>query len=303
VCHRLVGVLALVALPALAGAAELERFLAEVPASQLVAEADAYGEPAGDPPVAPVLAAGEAIGHVFLNSDHVSSVGYSGRPIHILVALDGDGVIRGAKLVEHHEPIVLVGIPEARMVEVTDGYVGVDVTELVGPAREDRGIDIVSGATVTVMVMDDSILRSAIKVARRLGLGGLQAPVVDDGAEPARLRTDIDERLDWIDLVASGSVARLKITVAEINAAFAASGDPEAAARPEDGPPGDAFVDMYAALVSVPSIGRSVLGGHEHRNLVEALEPGQHAIALAGRGSFSFKGSATCAVDCSIGFS
>ena len=71
-----------------------------------------------------------------------------------------------------------------------------------------------------------------------------------------------------------------------INAAFEASGDLEAAARPEDGPPEDTFVDMYAALVSVPVIGRSVLGDNEQRD-----DPAQEDVesldrVLAGFGQF-----------------
>ena len=272
-------------------ASGLPGYLTRVPAAELFPGADAYGKPAGSPPVAPVLAGGTTVGHVFLNSDQVVAVGYSGRPIHILVALDTAGVIRGARLVEHHEPIVLVGIPETRIEKVIQGYVGVDVTDLVGPVEQERDIDIVSGGTVTVMVIDDSILRSAIRVAKALGLGGLKPEAETPATPPATLRRDVTGTLDWTDLVAEGSVSRLKVTVAEVNRAFEASADPEAAARPEKGPPDDIFVDLYAALVSVEPVGRSLLGDGEFGNLQQALAPDQHALLLAGRGRYSFKGS------------
>ena len=51
---------------------------------------------------------------MFLNSDVVNAVGYSGKPIRIAIGIDTRGVITGAKLVEHHEPIVLIGIPPRR---------------------------------------------------------------------------------------------------------------------------------------------------------------------------------------------
>ncbi|MCP5151710.1 MAG: regulatory protein NosR [Ectothiorhodospiraceae bacterium] len=277
-------------LGAAAHASDLARFLAETPAATLVPGADGYGEPAGDPPVAPVLDDGKVVAHVFLNSDHAGAVGYSGRPIHILVAIDDDAVVRGARLVEHHEPIVLVGIPESTMREVITGYIGVDATALVGAGAGERTVDIVSGATVTVMVIDDSILRASLAVARRLGLGGL-APTTRGATPPPTLRSVEATPMDWTALVAEGAVRRLAITVADINRAYEASGDRAAAARPERGDPGAFFIDMYAAQVSVPAIGVNILGEAQLRNLESTLEPGQQAIVLAARGHYSFKGS------------
>ncbi len=48
---------------------------------------------------------------------------------------------------------------------------------------------------------------------------------------------------------------------------------------------------MQMALVSVPGIGRAILGEAEYRNIEDWLEPGEHAIAVMGRGQYSFKGS------------
>ena len=59
-------------------------------------------------------AAGGRAGWAYLNSDFTTSVGYSGKPIRIVVGIDLEGRVRGLKLVEHHEPIVLIGIPEPK---------------------------------------------------------------------------------------------------------------------------------------------------------------------------------------------
>ena len=48
---------------------------------------------------------------------------------------------------------------------------------------------------------------------------------------------------------------------------------------------------MYAAQVSVPSLGLSLLGEGEYNNLQKVLKPGQQAVLLVGRGRYSFKGS------------
>ena len=112
-------------------AADLPRFLTDIKAQEVFPGADRLAEPEGDPPVAPAFSADEQVGFVFLTSDYVNTTGYSGKPIHQLVAIDLKGVIRKVLLVEHHEPIVLIGIPEKRIVAVLDGYNGLDIGALV----------------------------------------------------------------------------------------------------------------------------------------------------------------------------
>jgi NosR/NirI family nitrous oxide reductase transcriptional regulator len=273
-------------------AADLPRFLTDIEAQAVFPGADRIAGPEGDPPVAPVFSAGEQIGFVFLTSDYVNTTGYSGKPIHQLVAIDLAGVIRKVLLVEHHEPIVLIGIPEKRIVAVLDGYNGLDIGALVRGLDGDHKVDVVTGATVTVMVMDDNILRSAIKVARTHRLGGLQpkpeytGPRAVINAEAAEGEVE-----DWQALLSGGSVHQLALTLEQVNAAFAASEDPLATKQPEKGAPDESFIELYAGVVSIAAIGRSLLGEGEYRNLVQRLEPGQQAILLAGNGRYSFKGS------------
>lgn len=280
-----------IALPAVASAAgNLERFLEEVNPSDIFPGADRYGQPAGDPPAAPIFRSDEQLGYVFLNSDFFNSVGYSGKPIQVLLSIDNDAVIRGAKLVEHHEPIVLVGIPESKITGVIEKYVGFDVAKYAA-GDVDHKVDIVSGATVTVMVIDDSIIHAAIKVARARSLGGLAPDETGPKGPQRAVDMSVSSVKGWSALMGEGSVRRREISIGEVNRAFAESGDPEAAARPERGADDEKFIDLYAALVSVPTIGRSLLGEDEYRNLAARLEEGQAAILLMARGRYSFKGS------------
>ena len=274
----------------LAAASGLPRFLTDIDPQEVFPGADRIADPEGEPPVAPAFSAGEQIGYVFLTSDYANTTGYSGKPIHQLVAIDLKGVIRKVLLVEHHEPIVLIGIPEKRIVAVLDGYNGLDIGALVRGEAGEQKVDVVTGATVTVMVMDDTILRSAIKVARNRRLGGL-APEPPKTGPRAVINAEAGEVEDWAALLADGSVQQLALTLEQVNAAFEASGDPLAAQRPEQGDPGESFIDLYAAVVSIPAIGRSLLGEAEYKNLTQRLEPGQQAILLAGSGRYSFKGS------------
>jgi len=273
-------------------AADLPRFLADIDAPMVFPGADRLAEPEGEPPVAAVFSAGEQVGLVFLTSDYVNTTGYSGKPIHQLVAIDLSGVIRKVLLVEHHEPIVLIGIPEKRIVAVLDGYSGLDVGALVRGDTEDHKVDVVTGATVTVMVMDDNILRSAIMVARTYRLGGLQ-PVPEYTGPRAVINVEAaeGELEDWAMLLADGSVHQLALTLEQVNAAFAAMEDPLATKQPEEGAADESFIELYAGVVSISAIGRSLLGEAEYKNLLQRLEPGQQAILLAGDGRYSFKGS------------
>jgi NosR/NirI family nitrous oxide reductase transcriptional regulator len=270
-------------------ASELPRFIDAISPQEIFPGADRLGSATGDPLVAPAYQQGEQLGFVFLTSDFMNTTGYSGKPIHQLVAMDMQGVIRKVLLVEHHEPIVLIGIPEKRIIAVLKDYEGLDVGKLVR-GSQDHDIDIVSGATVTVMVMNDTILLSAIKVARLFGLSGLRAVRKPTGPV-ASVNQDINEIEDWLGLVSDGSVRRLKISLQQINQAFEDSGNPLALEFPEEGEADEIFVELYAAVVSIPSIGRSLLGENEYRNLKKKLKPGEQAILLAGDGRFSFKGS------------
>jgi NosR/NirI family nitrous oxide reductase transcriptional regulator len=269
--------------------AEVGRFLEKVVPTELVPGADRLGSARADPPVIPAYRGDQLLGYVFLNSDIANAVGYSGRPIHILVGLTTDGKISGANLVAHHEPIVLVGIPEAKIVGFLRGLVGYDAVSMTAPAGS-RGPDIISGATVTVLVIQDSVTRAAAQVARKLGLGGL--PMARAEAGPQRsIDTAKSEIKDWHTLLGDGSVRRLHLTVGDVNGAFEKSGDAESTRRAIAGAAEDPFVDLYVAQVTVPTIGRSLLGEAGYANLLQRLAKGQQAILVAGVGAYSFKGS------------
>ena len=215
--------------PCSAQTSRLLEFLTSVAPSNLVPGADRLGPPEGSPPVAPAYAGQQRIGSVYLNTDVVSAVGYSGKPINILVGLDNNGRIAGARLVEHHEPIVLVGIPPERITRFINGYVGRDAREISAVGTRPP-VDIVSGATVTVMVIGDSIMRSAARIARKLEPGAAQQGPVKPIRSIDATRDAIE---DWAALVSDGSVRRLHLAVGEVSDAFARDGHADAAARPE----------------------------------------------------------------------
>jgi NosR/NirI family nitrous oxide reductase transcriptional regulator len=283
----LAGVLA----PGDAAAEHLSEFLAKVLPSDFFAGAERFDAPQGDPPIVPVRRADQLLGFVYLNSDFTSSVGYSGKPMHVLVGIDTAGVITGLKLVEHSEPIVLIGIPEARIVAALNSLVGKNMRPVARGVERPPQVDIVSGATVTVVVLADSVVRSAVRLLRSGRIaGGEQA-----AAAPAPAQRELDlersEVRSWDSLIADGSIRRLHLTVSEVSAAFERAGKPVAAANTESADPNDTFIDLYVALATVPTIGRSLLGEAAYRQLLQRLKPRQQAIIIAGEGAYSFKGS------------
>lgn len=268
----------------------LMEFLSQIEPAELHQGAEAYGELREDIPVVPLLDGGETIGWAFLATDFVSTTGYSGKPIHIVVAVDLDAVVTGVRLVEHAEPIILIGIPESDIKELTEGYAGLDLKIEAAAGGTGHDLEIISGATVTIVVIDDAIVRAGIKVARALGLGGLgDKPVL--AGQAFEIDPSIVETRSWRELSQEGAISRLTLDIGQINQAFADTGDAKAAARPEKGEGSETFIDLYAAPASVPAIGKSILGEDEYRNLLTDLSEGDHAIVIAGRGRYSFKGS------------
>ena len=136
-------------------------------------EADRFGSFEGVPRAAPVYRGERLLGYLFLTNDVVRIPAYSGKPINTLVGFDLAGRITGVAIVQHEEPILAVGISEARLKAFTDQYRGKSVFEpiTVGAPRPGYvAVDTISGATITVMVQNATITKSARRVAESRGL-------------------------------------------------------------------------------------------------------------------------------------
>ena len=71
---------------------------------------------------------------------------------------------------------------------------GVKPRNVVFILSDDHRFDAISGATATVRIIDDSIIRSAIKVARLHGLGGMKSKT---RGPSAKIDTSFSELKDW----------------------------------------------------------------------------------------------------------
>lgn len=148
-------------------------------------QADRFAPLGGEPPHAEVFQGGRRIGILYRTIDILPIPAYSGKPLNILVGLDLEGRITGLRIVYHEEPILAVGVSEADLAAYIHQYQGKSAYDRVriGAYRPGYvGIDGISGATITSMVANASVMRSARKVAAALGLG----PGTANRARPER---------------------------------------------------------------------------------------------------------------------
>ncbi len=259
--------------PAVA-AIELEQVRPGFPEATRLAQAD------GDYPAKAVFAGDTLLGYAFETDDVAPIPAYSGKPISMLVGIDVQAQLTMATILGHEEPIMLVGIPEQRLVDYADAHVPHHVNEKL---RVGENLDAISGATVTVIVLTETIMRSARRVAAEQGL--IPDPLA---TPPAEVRHDVFEPADWETLVGDGTIRRLHLTHGEIDAAFVGTvAEGYASGEAAD----STFIDLYVTYLNAPTAGRNLLGDIVYEQLMERLEEGEHAIGVMARGDYSFKGS------------
>ena len=256
--------------------------------NELFPEADRFDPQEGEFPTVSAYRKNTLLGYGFIASDIVSSIGYSGVPIQIVVGLNLQGTIVGVKLIAHHEPILLVGIPEKKMIDFVQSFLGVNISQRLQKMAQGGALDAISGATVTAIVVDASIIQASLKVAKSHNLPGFKTSSVQ---QKATLRTLPFQPKSWEELLTEGAIHRLLLSNEQVNTAFQSMG--VAAAQPfeEHGEPQETFIDLYASLVSPEMIGRNLLGEAEYHNMQKLLKPNQQAILLAAYGQYSFRGS------------
>ena len=259
-----------------AAPANLETYLDAALLDMVFPGADAHGPVEGDPPAAAALKDGEVVGYIYEQYDVVEGVGYSKRPFHLVVGLGLDGRIAGARLTMHVEPIAILGRTDDDFHRYLTQFPGIDVRRgvsivlnmsgavLEGEKFAMRGtagdtsrlipVDAVSRTTTSSILFSDSIIRAARRVARSRGIALSAAPL--------RRAVDYDryEPRTWPELIDEGAVGALRLTVGDVAAAFEAVPGVRAPRKVRLSPDEDPYVDIYAALVSPPSIGVNVLG-------------------------------------------
>ena len=286
-------ILALVA-NASAGVLRSEDLQARFPAPYFV------GEKAADMPVWPIFRqngqGADLVGYVFESIDLAPIPGFSGTPVNLLIALTPQGQFLDVRVLSQHEPVFVDGLGPEPLFHFVAQYQGLSLTQniRIGGPRPDPSssasgtsqrvrIDGVAKATASVRIINQTLLASALKVARaKLGFSGSAA-----SGPQAQIRDDLVESLTWSGLRSSKLAAHLHLEHADVDAAFA--GTPAAHAPDANADPGDpAFIDLYATLVDIPSVRSALLTEADARQVAARSQAGDHVLLVMSRGPFPF---------------
>ncbi len=210
---------------------------------------------------------GQLVGYVGLSKDWTKNlVGYSGKHLETLMGMDRSGTITGVKLIYHSEPIVLIGLKEESYLTFMKQYAGKNIKDpiAVGGAVS---MDALTGATVTAVVQNSIILETLRRIAARAG-------IITVAKGSGRGISQAYTALTWDELKQSGAVKNITVTTKELGI----SGE-------------EVYLDLFVAVVTPPTIGRSLLGEVRYKQVMAELKAGETAIAVFSRGKGSFKGT------------
>ena len=143
----------------------------------------------GRAPAYMVRGAGGQLGYAFSTEAVAPISAYSGKPIDTVVGLGEDGLIRGVHILHHEEPILVIGISDRDLQAFIDQFEGKKSTDRIRVGARGRegyvGIDGITGATITTMVLTSSVNKSVTSVAQAYGIPRGAAPAMPGMETPA----------------------------------------------------------------------------------------------------------------------
>ena len=240
-----------------------------------------------DFPVYPVYQLQELLGYAYVSTDFVKLQGFAGKPITMMIGLDTKGRFAGVKVLHHHEPVFLHGLGEEPLTEFVDQYEGRSLTEQIivqassRSARNNSGnqvyFDGVSKATVSVLIINDSVLSSALQVARKKLEGFAQAT-------PTRARQDFYEPLTWQQMLDRGYIHQATLSAEAVEAELGRPlSDYPVDLEPASGEP---FSEVYYAYMNSPMVGRNLLGDQAYNAFRERLADQGKVMLVMSRGVY-----------------
>ncbi len=252
----------------------------------LFPRATTVGEPGPDFSIRPVYQLQELIGYAFETNAVVDLPGFSGERVNLLVGLDTQGRLAGVELLQHHEPIFLHGLGPGPLLDFLEQYRGHPLNRRIllgkpGGGGEDPGtsyFDGVTKATVSVIVVNDTIVSAAREVARKVLAEFAQRPA-------AQVRRELFRQRDWSTLIDEGLAGEWRISREEIESRL---GFPLDAFAAEEFDLAEPELRIYFGLADVPGLGRNLLGDEGFERLLGRLDEGDHAIFVMSTGLASY---------------
>ncbi len=236
------------------------------------------GPPGGSPPVVRVERNGAFVGYLASTFSVVGSVGYSGKPIDVMIAVDTNATIVGARLLDQSEPILTIGISDDDIAHYVGGFAKVALGRDKSPKSRPDGPDAITGATISSGVIRDSIIRTGRVVALAYGL-------LDSRTSRKIDRTGF-VKSDWAQLISDDALAHRSITMGDVREALNSL-----EYKANVGGPEKSFIELYYGLLTPAQIGQNLLGKQLFSALVSQSNTGDHSILVAANGLYSFKGT------------
>jgi len=185
------------------------------------------------------------------------------------VGIDSEGIIQGARIIEHSEPILLLGIPEQKIFDFLVPYKGKHLNDKIsiGKSSDPKAVefDSISGATVTALMINEAIQQTAIEI-------GIESGLISQSEQSRGVFVSDEPPWTWQQMVDKGAIGYLQVP----------------GMNPEIDPP---LMDLWYTIVDAPQMGRTLLGDAAYEWNINRLKEGEHLVIFLGIGSMSFKGT------------
>ena len=257
----------------------LERLTPEVMAV-VYPGAERLGPEEGSPPAIAVYRGDTIVAYIFSTLDIIAAPGYSVIPFDVIAGVEPNGRITGAKVVFHREPYVYQdAIRQPQLDRFLEAEAGVPLNG--SPSQLPPNF--VAQATITARLMRAAVHDTARMVLHtRLGRQVVTVPTLD--VERFELKS-------WTELIAEGSVARLRVTSGEVAAALAKAGAADATPEVPLGKPDDLYSEVFFGLLTPAAIGGNLLGVRNFEEYRQRMPQGRHVLFFASNGPYDFHGS------------
>jgi NosR/NirI family transcriptional regulator, nitrous oxide reductase regulator len=257
----------------------LERLTPEVMAV-VYPGAERLGPEEGSPPAIAVYRGDTIVAYIFSTLDIIAAPGYSVIPFDVIAGVEPNGRITGAKVVFHREPYVY---QDAVRQPQLDRFLEAEAGVPLNGSPSQLPPNFVAQATITARLMRAAVHDTARMVLHtRLGRQIVTMPTLD--VERFELKS-------WNELIAEGSVARLRLTSGEVLAAFAKAGAAGATLEVPLGRPDDLYSEVFFGLLTPAAIGGNLLGVRNFEEYRQRIPQGRHVLFFASNGPYDFHGT------------
>src|SRR5215470_16258231 len=269
-----------VASPAFAEKGKLRERLTPDVMAVVYPGAERLGPEEGSPPAIAVYRGDKAVAYIFSTLDVIAAPGYSVIPFDVIAGVEPNGRITGAKVVFHREPYVY---QDAVRQPQLDTFLAAEAGLPLNGSPSRLPPNFVAQATITARLMRAAVHDTARMVLHtRLGRQVVTVPTLD--VESFELKS-------WNELMAEGSVARLRLTSGEVAAALAKAGAADAAPEVPLGKPDDLYSEVFFGVLTPAAIGGNLLGVRNFEEYRRRIPQGRHVLFFASNGPYDFHGT------------